>query len=52
MKNGKLNLRKFRIAKLNNAKSIMGGTGTTDGTHDTILKPPKCIKTSDEYVKE
>ena len=51
MKNSKLNLQKFRIAKLNNARSIMGGGGT-DGTKDTIDKPPKCVKTSDEYVKE
>ncbi len=53
MKNSKLNFRKFRIAKLNNTRSILGGTETiTDGTQDTILHPPKCIKTSKEYEKE
>ena len=54
MKNSKLKLRKFRIAKLNNARSILGGTETTtnDGTQDTVRNPPKCVKTSDEYEKE
>ncbi len=51
MKNNKLKLEKFRIAKLDNYKSIFGGGSNEcvdDGTKDI---PPKlrCIKTSKEW---
>jgi len=54
MKKSKLSLKKFKVAKLNNAGSIYGGTNTNnggDGTKDTIADTVKCIKDSEEFVR-
>ncbi len=53
MKNQKLSLHKFRISKLDNSKSIFGGSTNCggDGTQDGPPKP-KCIKTSTEVSVE
>lgn len=55
MKKSKLNLEKFRVAKLNNLKSVTGG-GTTnnpgDGTKDTFTNPIKCKDMSDNVITD
>jgi len=46
-KQTKLSLNKFKIAKLNNSKSIIGGSEDCGGTVTDDDKPKGCIKTSD-----
>ncbi len=48
MKNNKLNLEKFRIAKLNNPSKILGGNGGDAGE----TGKGKCVKGSLLIVKD
>jgi hypothetical protein len=49
MKNKKLSLEKFKIAKLNNQASIFGGNIDDDG--GLTKTKPKCIENSTKWVK-
>ncbi len=52
MKKSKLNLKKFKISKLNNLNLIRGGNGGTDGT--IIIskggRKEKCVDMSDRWI--
>lgn len=47
----KLDLDKFRVAKLSNSRSIIGGNDT-DGTDTVTTEKPKCIQTSRIMIEE